>query len=265
MDFSKIAKKYENFSLVQKSAAETLIRLLDIAPEDNVLDLGCGSGNLTRNIRSITRGELIGIDPSEGMIKQARKQYSHLNIVFKKQSAEDVNYKNQFNIIFCNSDFQWFRDVDKVIKNCYTALRRNGKIGIQAPARSIYSPNFIEAINNVKNDPVTKETYKYFKNPWFFCETAEEYKNLFIKQNFIVPFANIQYIEQEYTADEVFHVFMSGASNGYLNQDFYEIKIDQRYIDAFIEIVKQTFHNQADLNGKVNLAFNRIFLIAIKE
>ena len=83
MNFSHIARKYKEFSLVQKSAAETLVQLLDVASNDDVLDLGCGSGNLTENIRSLTDGEVIGIDPSEGMIKEAMKQYQHLNIIFK--------------------------------------------------------------------------------------------------------------------------------------------------------------------------------------
>ena len=230
MDFSKIASKYKEFSLVQKSAAETLMHLLEIDPNDHVLDLGCGSGNLTKEIRSITSGEIEGIDTSEGMIKEANNQYRDINITFKIQSAEELNYKDQFNIIFCNSVLQWLRDVDRVIKNCYIALKKGGKFGIQAPATSNYSPNFIEAVNNIQNDPRTKDVFKYFKNPWFFCESADEYKSLFKKQNFIVPFAEIQYIEQKYTSEEVFNVFMSGASNGYLNQDFYDININQAYI-----------------------------------
>lgn len=40
-DFSKIAKEYENNSLVQKSAAEILIQLLNIGNKDDILDLGC--------------------------------------------------------------------------------------------------------------------------------------------------------------------------------------------------------------------------------
>ena len=265
MDFTQIAEKYKSISLVQKSAAEILLRLLDISPEDDVLDLGCGTGNLTKNIRSLTSGTIIGIDPSEGMIKEAMQQYQHLNIIFKRQGAEEIIFKGRFNIIFCNSAFQWFGALDRSIRNCYNALKENGKIGIQAPAKKNYSPNFIEAIHNVQNDPRTKHIFQHFKNPWFFCESVDQYKSLFEKQKFIVPFAEIQYIEQCYTSEEVFQVFMSGASNGYLNQYFYDIQIDKKYIDTFKDIVKQTFLSQAGSDGKVNLAFNRIFLIAVKR
>lgn len=40
IDFSKIAANYGEYSLVQKSAADTLLKLLDIGNSDNVLDLG---------------------------------------------------------------------------------------------------------------------------------------------------------------------------------------------------------------------------------
>ncbi len=71
VDFSKIATKYEGYSSVQKSAAEILLNLLKIGNTDDVLDLGCGVGSLTRKIKEITNGKVVGIDPSEGMIKEA--------------------------------------------------------------------------------------------------------------------------------------------------------------------------------------------------
>jgi hypothetical protein len=41
---SEIAKRYRETSLVQQSAAETLFRLLAIGGSEDVLDVGCGSG-----------------------------------------------------------------------------------------------------------------------------------------------------------------------------------------------------------------------------
>jgi len=42
VDFSKIATKYEDYSLVQKSVADTLLELLEIGNSDDVLDLRNG-------------------------------------------------------------------------------------------------------------------------------------------------------------------------------------------------------------------------------
>ncbi|MCL7475536.1 MAG: methyltransferase domain-containing protein [ANME-2 cluster archaeon] len=74
IDFSDIASTYENSSLVQRSAADILLKLLDIKDKEDILDLGCGAGNLTRKIKTLTQGTVIGIDPSSGMIKEAMER-----------------------------------------------------------------------------------------------------------------------------------------------------------------------------------------------
>ena len=49
MDLSKIADDYT--SVVQLSAGEKLLELLNIREHENVLDLGCSDGRLTAKIR----------------------------------------------------------------------------------------------------------------------------------------------------------------------------------------------------------------------
>src|SRR3989339_1928373 len=113
-DFSEISKQYEADSVVQKSASQILFELLEIQPEDDVLDLGCGTGHILKIIKEKTKGRVVGIDPSEGMIEKAREKFSHQGITFRVCSAEQLDYKNEFDIIFCNSAFQWFADPAKV-------------------------------------------------------------------------------------------------------------------------------------------------------
>lgn len=135
VDFSKIATKYKSHSSIQKSAGEVLLKLLKIRDTDDVLDLGCGVGNLTMKIRELTKAKVIGIDSSEGMIKEAREKSRGFDIIFEVKSAEEMDYKDCFDVIFCNSSFQWFGEPEKAIKNCHTVLRKGGRIGIQAPAK----------------------------------------------------------------------------------------------------------------------------------
>ncbi len=166
-------------------------------------------------------------------------------------------------MIFCNSALQWFRDTQKAVEKCHIALRKGGRIGMQAPARRVYCPNFIEAIQKIKEDPRTKDIFTHFKEPWFLLETADQYTELFEKYRFRVVFSKIESIRTKHTREGVFNTFSSGAAAGYLNQDFYDIQIDERYIDYFKEIVKDAFAHQANDQGEIVLVFNRIFLVAI--
>lgn len=128
-NFSKIASHYEKSSIIQKSAGEVLFELVKIKKDDDVLDLGCGTGQQTKKIRNITKGNVVGVDVATGMIDNANEHYSQFKILFEVSSAEEINYLEKFDVIFCNSVFQWFRQPVLVLKNCYRALRKNGKWG----------------------------------------------------------------------------------------------------------------------------------------
>lgn len=263
-NFSTIAKRYKETSIVQKSAADMLLSLLDIKKGENVLDVGCGTGNLTKRIFDIARNRTVGIDLSEGMVYQSRRSFGNA-IQFRTMKAEDIPFENEFDVILCNSTFQWIKDVDKAIANFYRALKRGGRVGIQAPAKNIYCPNFVEAVSELSNDPATKKYYQDFVSPWFFLDTAAEYAQRFAKQGFRVAFSEIQKIETYHSPEETYRIFASGAVAGYLNKECYRNGFDESYSSEFQRIVKEAFHRQATNNGEVKLIFNRIYLVAMKE
>jgi len=165
--FSNIAERYVKTSVVQKSASETLFGLLDIKQSESVLDLGCGTGNLTSQMRKMSKGRIVGVDVSEGMIQEAIKKYKNEEIEFYVKSAYDLSFDNDFDVIFCNSTFQWFKNVEIALSRIYSALKPGGRIGIQAPATKNYCPNFIKAINKVINDKKTGDAF-FFQRPLEF-------------------------------------------------------------------------------------------------
>lgn len=263
-DFSEIAKRYEKDSVVQKTASGQLFDLLKIQQTYDVLDIGCGAGNLTKQISEQTRGKIVGVDASEGMIREAIRNYGNLGIKFDVCSVEQMNYANCFDVIFCNSAFQWFKNPEAALNACYKALRPNGQIGIQAPAKKTYCPNYIQAIEKIKTDPYLKKQFSNFKAPWFFLESAKEYAKLFEKTGFEVLQACIDQVSSFHTPEEVFKIFDSGASAGYLNPAYYSCPISEDYKSAFKKVMLESFKEQANKEGRVNLVFFRIFLVAKK-
>ncbi len=165
----------------------------------------------------------------------------------------------------CNSTFQWFKEPEKAVDNLYRGLTKGGRIGIQAPARETYSPSFIRAIDKVRYDHRTRGTFLRFKNPWFFLEAAEEYKTLFEQAGFRVSFSRIECIKTYHTPEVTYNIFASGAIAGYLNRDYYDVPIDEDYVETFKSIVRDAFVNQASSEGLVELVFYRIYLVAEKD
>lgn len=266
VNFNSTAHLYEEKALVQKQASEILLDLIRIRDGEDVLDLGCGTGHSTRKIAGITSGSVTGVDVSEGMIREAyRSGKNPLNVTYLQRDAYELNFKEKYDVIFCNSVFQWFKAPEKALIECYSALKAGGRLGIQAPATSRYCPNFIAALEKVKNNPATGEIYNSFKSPWIFYESAEEYRHLFKRNGFKTLFCQFAKETGEYKAQKVYDIFRSGAENGYLNRNFYPADLSDEYIDNFRRLIKEGFAEQADESGVLQLEFNRIYLVAEKQ
>ncbi len=266
MNFSDISSVYHQLSTLQSSAGDILINMLQLRGDEDILDVGCGTGKLTKKLRGLTKGIVVGTDISEAMIREAQNNYGNDDIHFSPIDSENLDRKlGMFDIIFCNSAFQWFKNPQKVVRNFYSLLRFYGKVGIQAPAKQMYCPNFIKAVHEVEKNLFTREQFSHFRPPWFFLETASEYAKVFHDVGFTVLFSEINTTHSSVSPEEAFNIFSSGAIAGYLNQEYYTKPFDQNYADKFKEIVKLSLMEQADDEGKVDLCFNRIFLVAIRD
>ncbi len=89
------------------------IKLMQIQPADRVLDVGCGTGWLCRQMAGIaSEGEVAGIDLSDEMIAQARRSAAAFpNLQFYIGGAEQIPCpRNYFTkVISVESAYYWLR------------------------------------------------------------------------------------------------------------------------------------------------------------
>jgi ubiquinone/menaquinone biosynthesis C-methylase UbiE len=266
INFNSKAHLYEKNAVVQKLASDVLLGLVSIQDGEDVLDVGCGSGGVTKKIAVLTKGRVVGTDISEAMINEAVCNGSDMqNLSYFVKDAECLGFINTFDVIYCNSAFQWFPHPEKVLEQCFCALKPGGRMGIQAPATSMYCPNFIRAIEKVQANPSTREIFGYFKSPWFFLESEDEYRKLFRVSGFHKIKCKFKEESTRHITDEVYRIFHSGAENGYLNQSFYQVPLTEDYVKTFRMLVKESFKEQSDESGIVNLKFVRVYLVAHKD
>ncbi|NTU93910.1 MAG: class I SAM-dependent methyltransferase [Chlorobiaceae bacterium] len=259
--FDDIAARYRTTSLVQASAGEQLIGLLDISGSMDLLDVGCGTGNLTAALAGRTSGNVTGIDPSEAMIREASTAFPDPRISFRVMDDTGMDDEQAFDVIYCNSAFQWFRNPARFLGKARKALRPGGRIGVQAPATRQYCPVFIEAIGRCCADPSIRQVFSGFRPPWFFLESAEAYGDLFEAAGFRVLFCTIEESGSFRTPREVFDVFCSGATAGYLDPSCYDCPWPEGFENAFLDGMRRSFETMAAADGKLDLMFRRIFLV----
>lgn len=265
ISFDSKAAVYEENSLIQKLSADSLLMMADTDRLGDVLDLGCGPGGAAAKIAAMTSGRVVGVDLSASMIKQAHAIYGHLkNVQFQVKDAACLDFDNDFDTIFCNAAFQWFQEPDHVLKGCLQALKPGGSMLVQAPATSRYCPVFLKAVETVANHPDTSTVYRHWHSPFLFLDSAEAYRQLFSAHGFRVDVCELRNEANPYTVEQVFDIFKSGAENGYLNQAYYDIEINDTYIAASRSIIKDVFQSLADSDGIINLAFTRVYIKAVK-
>ena len=111
------AEAYSRFETEQHDKGSAIIdgmKLIDVlSPKegDKVLDIGCGTGELTRVLaeRVGPGGKVIGVDPDKEMLKVANEKYGKSNLEFLEGNSENFP-ENQYAMVYCNYVFHWVKD-----------------------------------------------------------------------------------------------------------------------------------------------------------
>ncbi|HUX85238.1 MAG TPA: class I SAM-dependent methyltransferase [Chitinophagaceae bacterium] len=104
---------------------EGVVELLDPKEGEKILDLGCGTGDLTAKI--LQSGAVVtGMDQSAGMITRGKNQYPFLNLVVG--DALELPYRNEFDAVFSNATLHWILQLQKALDGIFRALKPGGRL-----------------------------------------------------------------------------------------------------------------------------------------
>ena len=94
--------------------------MLDLSKGNTVLDLGCGTGYLTKLLaeRVGPQGKVLAVDPDGERLKIAKDKYSAPNIVYV-QARDQTFPEGQYDAIFCNTVIHWIKDKRALFKRVY--------------------------------------------------------------------------------------------------------------------------------------------------
>lgn len=113
---------------MQKIMSEIEILLLNLDFTDRrVLDIGCGTGKLTRALAGKCR-EITGIDIPEVIVKAAEESYPE-NVFFKNGTAQNLPYNDEsadIVIYFASFHHVPANEMGNALKECTRVLKKGG-------------------------------------------------------------------------------------------------------------------------------------------
>jgi trans-aconitate methyltransferase len=143
-------------------AAHDLLTLLGPRPGERILDLGCGTGQLTHEIAA--SGALVwGIDKSAAMIATARRHYPEIR--FEEMDAAELRLDRRFHAVFSNAALHWMTRAADVATSVHEVLAVGGRfvaeMGGKGNVGAIYDA-LAEAIRGAGHTPVPQDSLLYF-------------------------------------------------------------------------------------------------------
>jgi len=164
-DTPALALGYTTTNTTQFSAGQYLISRLAIYPGLSILDVGCGTGNLTLHLATLVgpKGSVTGIDPSPSRLAIAKSLAIPANaapIKFHQAKAEDLSLfrDGSFDVVFVNSTLHWVQDQARAISEFARVLRRHGgTLGISGQ-----SGDFEAHHERIKREVLSREPYTQF-------------------------------------------------------------------------------------------------------
>lgn len=113
----------QNHSFVSRYG-ESIVELLAPQPNERILDLGCGTGDLAKQMTDL-RAQVVGVDKSQAMIEKAQQKYP--DIPFQVLDARSLPFHNEFDAVFSNAALHWILEPAQVLTSIYGALVPGGR------------------------------------------------------------------------------------------------------------------------------------------
>jgi ubiquinone/menaquinone biosynthesis C-methylase UbiE len=109
------------------------LALMNIQPNDRILDLGCGTGWASRRMaRAATDGEIVGLDVADEMLRRAEQTSSSFkNIRYVWGSAEKIPAADSyFSQVLSVESFYYYADQEKALAELSRVMTSGAKLFI---------------------------------------------------------------------------------------------------------------------------------------
>ncbi len=134
------------------------MRLVRVREALRVVDLGCGTGELTRRLAdALPQSDVLGIDSSAEMLARA-EEFARPGLRFEQRAIEEV--AGEWDLIFSNAALQWVDDHRSLTPRLFSLLRPSGQLVVQVPS------NFDHPTHRLIDEVAAQEPFRTGLGGW---------------------------------------------------------------------------------------------------
>lgn len=156
-------EQYARFRDERSQPFFDLLALVEPIPGGRVVDLGCGTGELTRVMHErVQARSTVGIDNSETMLAKSA-EFAGGGVVFKLGTVLRFAPRTPFELVFSNAALQWVPDHSKLFERLAAGLAPGGQLAVQVPANHDH-PSHVLAHDLAREEPFASELDGYVRH-----------------------------------------------------------------------------------------------------
>jgi trans-aconitate 2-methyltransferase len=136
--------QYQRFAAERAAPFWDLLALVRPVPGGRVVDLGCGSGELTAQLhRRLEAAETLGLDSSAAMLERAAAVAGD---GLRFELGDIAGFAGGgWDVIFSNAALHWLPDQEELLGRLVAALAPGGQLAVQMPANHDHPSHLVAA------------------------------------------------------------------------------------------------------------------------
>ncbi len=128
------AERYDRYRDERRRPFFDLLALIRPRPRMRVVDLGCGSGELTRKLHQhLSAAETLGLDSSAAMLAKS-DAFATDGLRFARGDIADFASGARYDLVFSNAALHWLPDHEALLARLTAALAPGGQLAVQVPS-----------------------------------------------------------------------------------------------------------------------------------
>ena len=148
-------ERYDRFRDERRRPFFDLLALVRPRPGMRVVDLGCGSGELTAELhRHVRAADTLGLDSSAAMLAKS-DAFAADGLRFARGDIADFGAGATYDLVFSNAALHWLSDHATLFARLTAALAPGGQLAVQMPANFDHPSHTVAA--EVAAEPIFRD------------------------------------------------------------------------------------------------------------